>query len=232
MIKECIYITGILLMIMSIPTLVYSIKNNKKNICKQIMIMSIVSVLFLFIEFEFLFTTLDIEVGLEIIFFSLIIALVSILYIVSVIISFIKSKKLEQNSDSKKFKRVCIYTYLGIILLLSISILRDKYFIVKSSVIVVCYDNSGGGVANSFGYAISDDFCKSIQMGVDYTGDGIKEFLPKGYVEIDKLEDIDAYDIKVTDSWITVYDDGKCIHKKKHKREMNEAEVIGCFYRK
>lgn len=237
LLKNCIYCIGIILCLLSIPTLVYTIKNKDRGISKGIICIDIISIVYLFIDLC-MPSILSINIGLEILILYLFALISGILYIISFIINLVKIKKsqISPNKNNRGIKTAVIILLILPVLFLSTNIFRHKYLINNSELIVVYRSAGNGGFGDSdyFGYAISEDFCKQFDLGVDFNGYRLDEFLPKNAIEIKDINDIKDYkltlDTDLEKDSISVYKDDELIHQVKHKSHYFNINFERAFY--
>lgn len=191
LIKNSIHCIALLLSLFSIVSLIYSIKNKNQYICKNIILVSVSYVLYLIVDLCMI-DFLSIPIGLELLFIYLFAFISGILYIISIILNLIKRKKLEGYSKKKSVLISTIILLLLPILFLSINILKNKYLINNSNLIMVYKSHGNGGIGDedTFAYAIGENFCKQFDLGIDTGGYHLKEFLPKNAVEVKDINDI------------------------------------------
>ena len=255
LIKNCIYFIILAINLFSLPALVYSIKNKNESICKNIIIVDIAYMIYLFANVVVLPEVLYLDLGLEILFLAFASLIAEIIYIISIILCSRKIKKnastntntdAETNTDAdtvantnlhSKSIKILLVTILLLtlpVLLFSGSFLRESYLIRNSDLILV-YDSRGnGGFGDSeiFAYAVSDDYCEPITLGLDIGGYDLEKFLPKTKTvkEIDDVENIRNYDVTVDDNGILIYKNNKLIHKKQHASHYFNIDFERGFY--
>lgn len=237
LLKHCIYCIGVLFCLLSIPTLIYTVKNKDKGISKGIIVLDIISIAYLFIDLC-MPSILSISIGLEILILYLFALISGILYIISFIINLVKIRKAQTSASPKKrgIKIAVIMLLILPVLFLSANIFRHKYLIDNSELIVVYRSAGNGGIGDSdyFAYAISEDCCKQFDLGVDFNGYRLDEFLPKNATEIKDINDIKDYkltlDTDLEKDSISVYKDDELIHQVKHKSHYFNINFERAFY--
>ena len=231
--KSCIYLIAVILSLFSLIILICSIKNKNKNICKCIIVINIIYIIYLFLDLMIIPSVLYVEIGLEILFLYLFAFIAVILYIVSIIICFIKNKKYSNNYDNKK-KIKCITLLLLIIpiLFFSLVLLRQNYLIKNSNIILIYYSRGNGGFGDgeTFAYAINDNYCEQFDLGIDFHGYKVEKFLPENSSQINNNQNISNYNITLNTNGILVYKNNKCIHEKQHKSHYFNIELEKKFY--
>lgn len=234
LIKNCIYCIGILLSLFSIPILIYSIKNRDKNICKYIISIDIISIVYLFVDLAIVPGILYIDTGLEILFLDFFAFISGIFYIISIVLSLFKNKKIQADNQPNPKKAILIIIILLILPIISLStvVLKDKYLISNSDLILVYYScgNGGFGDGETFAYAIGENFCEQFDLGIDIFGSQLKRFLPKTAIEITNINNVQGYEITLNNDSILVYKDKQCIYKKKFQSHYFNIELKECFY--
>ena len=220
LIKNCICCVAIFISLISIPILIYSIKNKDRNICKYIIYIDIIHIVYLFIDLTILPFVLYVEIGLEILFLDLFAVISGIFYIISIVLNAIKMKKIKMDVQTKPKKViiVCIIFIVLPVLLFSASILRNKYLISNSDLILVYYSSGNGGLGDgeTFAYAIGEDFCEQFDLGIVLRGYELQKFLPQNAVEIVDINDVEDYKIIIDNNSILVYKDDQCICQSEH----------------
>lgn len=235
LLKNCVYVITIVMSLLSIPILIYSIKNKNTNNCKSIQIINIFYIVYLIINVVVLPSVLSLDIGLEILFLVFIALIAIIIDIISIVIC---SKRIKKDNKIFSFSKKSLLFLLVLIilpvLLLVCSFLKEYYLIVNSDLVLVYRSNGNGGIGDSeeFAYAINDNYCKEISLGVA-TGDySLKGYLPKKAKKIDNIENISNYDIffDSQENYITIYKNNKLIHKEQINNNYFNIEFDGGFY--
>lgn len=176
------YMASNLLPIISIISLIFSIKNKDISIYKNIRIISIVYIIYMFLNFCILPSLLDLEIGLEILLLVPIHIIAVIIYIISIIICSRKIKKIEKNNiKSSNLHSPTILVILLPILIFAIVLIKE-FILLNNSDLVLVYDDSGNG---GFGdgktlvYTINQNYCKEVSIGADFGGYQIENFFVK-----------------------------------------------------
>ncbi len=241
LIKNWIYCIALFLSIFSIYTLKKTKENKNIYICKNIILISSIYIIYILLNLAMV-GILDIPVQLDIIYINLSSLIAIILYAISIISNTIKLKKLSEYTKDKKniIKTVILLTLP--ILLLSLNVLKDKYFIDKSNLIVVYKSNGNGGFGDgdTFGYAIGNDFCKQIDLGLEVWGSGLKKYLNNDITEIDNTEDLinkTKYKIifektkEFSETNAIIYKDNNQICKVHNKGRYSNIDLKKAFYK-
>ncbi len=235
LLKNCVYFITIVISLLSIPILIYSIKNKNTNNCKSIKIINIFYIVFLIINVVVLPNVLSLDIGLEILFLAFITLIAIIIDIISIIIC---SKRIKKDNKIISFSKKSLLCSLLLIilpvLLLVCSFLKEYYLIVNSDLVLVYRSNGNGGIGDSkeFAYAINDNYCKEISLGVA-TGDySLERYLPKKAKKIDNIENISNYNIvfDIQENYITIYKNNKLIHKEQINNNYFNIDFDGGFY--
>ena len=223
LVKNCLYIIVVILNILSVPIFIYSIVNKNKKICKGIICMGLMYILYLFLGLTYVPYVLYINIGLEVVLLWISSFVSGLFYTISIIICLVKIKK--NKSDSRNLKKLNFVIPILIILPILFfgqSFLRE-YYILKNSDLVLVYHSAGvsslGFDDQNFCYAINDDYCIEISLGIWSKGDWLKNFLPKNSIRINNIEELNyyGYDVKLDSEGIFVYKNGILIHNKQHK---------------
>ena len=90
-----IYILSLLIFAVSVFNLIYSIKNKNKDASKYIIALSIIFILYSIVNISILPNSLNLDIGFEILLFYGILAVSSVLFIISIILTNIKRKKIK-----------------------------------------------------------------------------------------------------------------------------------------
>ena len=164
--KSCINSIIFVIILASIPILIYSIKS-KKNIFKNILIIDIMYIIYLFIGVFYLPNVLVLDKGLEVLFIYLISFIAGIIYLISIIIC---KKKIKKNNDkitkSDKISFITIILIILPILLFSCSFLRE-YYLIKNSELIIESDYQNGIITSeNYRYAISENYCKEVTINI------------------------------------------------------------------
>lgn len=237
LIKNCIYCVAILISLFSIVTMIWSIKNKNQYICKNVILFSIIYIIYLIVDLSMIYI-LYIPIGLEALFIFLVMFIAGILYVISVILNLIKRKKLERYAKKKKVLITTIILIILPIIFFSVCVLRQKYLINNSDLVLVYSSSGNGGFGDedTFAYAIGEDYCKQFDLGIDINGYRLKEFLPKNAVKITNIDDI-AYmtDYKMIPNEedfdaVSVYKDNKQICKINYQSRYFNIDFEKGFY--
>ncbi len=235
LLKNCIYFIIITVSLLSIPILIYSIKNKNKRNSKCIKLINFFYIMYLILNIAVIPNVLSIDLGLEILFLALISFFAIIIYIVSIVICSQKIKKgNEMTPFSKKPILVILLFIILPILLLSCSLFKEYYLIINSDIVLVYKSNGNGGIddSNHFAYAINENYFEEISLGLA-TGDySLVKYLPKKSKKIDNIENINNYNVSLdnNEKYITIYKNNKLIHKKQINPNYYNISFDGGFY--
>ena len=158
LVKSCLNFIIIGIILLSIPTLIYSLKNKNKSI----LIIDIIYLIYLFMSTAILPNILGIDQGIEALFIYLVSFIAGIIYLVSIIVC--KKNVKNINNKSNKISFIIIVLVILPFLLFSFSFLRECYLIKKSDLLIE--SNYQNGIINSetSWYVISKSFCKEITI--------------------------------------------------------------------
>lgn len=235
LVKNCLYSIVIILNLLSVPIFIYSIVNKNKKICKGIICMALMYILYLFLGLTYVPYVLYINIGLEVILLWFSSFVSGLFYTISIIICLVKIKKNKSDCrDLKKLNFVIPILIILPILFFGQSFLREYHILKNSELILVYYSagNGGIGAGRNFGYAINDNYCKEISLGIEINGYYMENILPKSSINIDNIEELNdySYDVKVNSQGIFVYKNGTLIHSKKHKYGYSNNRFERGFY--
>lgn len=233
LIKHCIYCIAILLSLFSIPTLIYSIKNKDGNICKNIIWLDMIYMAYLFINI-YIADILYIPRGLEMWFIYCLVFISVVLYIISIVLTRIKVKKLQIYTKQKKSTTVIMILLITLpALFLSVNVFKDKYLMNNSDLILVYHSSGNGGFGDgeTFAYAIGENFCEQFDLGIDTDGYHLQKFLPKNAIMVNS-NSIENYEIKLNeeDNILLVYKNNQCICKEKFNSHYFNIDLQKAFY--
>lgn len=233
LLKNCTYFIIIIVTLLSIPILIYSVKNKSKINCKCLKIINIFYIMYLILNIVLTPNVLSIDTGLE----FLLLALISLIAIIIYIISFnICSKKIKKGKEQIYFTKKSILVLLLFItlpiFLLSFSLLKEYYLIINSDIILVYKSNGNGGIndSNNFAYAINEKYCKEISLGIAIGDYSLAKFLPKKSKKIANIENIKNYNVSLDKKYIIIYQNNKIIHKKQINPNYSNINFDGGFY--
>jgi hypothetical protein len=163
---------------MSIILFIWSTQNENKNNSKYISIIGIFSAIYLGIIFLLSlsgsFFCVEPELGRVVMLFFLTI-LAEIFYITSILINFIKAKKMQAQKNSKHMIFIIVFILLIPLLLLTVCFGREVFLLNNSELILCVYycGNGGFGDGRNAVYVVREDYCKEVSTGTDY---GIEDF--------------------------------------------------------
>ena len=147
---------------------------------------------------------------------------------------FQKNKKgNEMISYSKKSILVILSFIILPILLLSYSLLKEYYLIINSDLVLVYKSNGNGGIgdSNNFAYAINENYCEEISLGIAIGDYSLVKYLPKKSKKIDNVENINDYSVSLDNTkYIIIYKNNKLIHKKQINSNYSNINFDGGFY--
>lgn len=228
LVKDVIYILCLLIFLVGIFNLIYSIRNKNSKVSKYIIILSITFILYSIVDILIIPGVLHLDIGLEILLFYGILVLSSILFIISIIVASVKTKKL--NTIEKTLKRNIIFTFFVLlpILMFCFSYFREMYYINNSKLILIC--SSGDGFnEEDYGYAISSGYSKIISVGTDFRGYAMKNHLPNSFNELNYTWTTDK--IEINHDNITIFRNNKKIYKIDITNKISYCDVEEVFYK-
>ncbi len=238
LLKNSLYFILIVISVLSIPILIYSIKNKNKNNSKSIKIISIFYIIYLIVGVVVLPHILCLDIGFEILFLAFLALIAIISYIISIIIC---SKKIKKNNEiialSKKTLLFVLLLIILPVLLLLGNLLKEYYLIMNSDLVLVYHSSGNGGLGDSkeFAYAINENYCKEISLGIEVGDYTLKEYLPKKAKKIDNIKDISNssnYNVHfdTNERYIFVYKNGQLIHQEELNSNYCNIDFDGAFY--
>ena len=238
LLKTCIYFILIVISLLSIPILIYSIKNKNKNNSKSIKIIIIFYIIYLILGTVVIPDILCLDVGLEFLLIEFVALIAIIIYIISTIIC---SKRIKKSNEIFSLsKKTIVFTLLLIILPILLflgSFIKEYYLIINSDLVLVYNSRGNGGFGDSknFAYAINEKYCEEISLGIGVGDYSLVEYLPKKAKKIDNIKDISNlgnYDISFSnnDKYISVYKNGKLIHEEQLNSSYFNIDFDGGFY--
>lgn len=228
LVKQTIYVLSLLIFIFSIFTMIYSIKNKNREVCKYIIVLSIVYIIYSCFDLCFLPYILNLSIGFEMLIFYAVLVITIILFIISIIMTVIKSKKLKNICNTKK--HIIFFTFLVIfpIVIFVFSYFREINYINNSKLILVCSDGDGFSEEN-FAYAISDNYSKKITIGSDFRGYAMKKHLPNSFYALDYTWVTDK--IEIENDKIMIYRNNKIIYKMNLASQISHCNIEEVFYK-
>ena len=106
----------------------------------------------------------------------------------------------------------------------------------NSDLVLVYNSHGNGGIGDIkyFAYAVNEKYCKEISLGIQVGDYSLIRFLPEKAKKIDNIEDISNlsnYNIPFSsnEKYISVYKNGKCIHKKQLNSSYFNIDFDGGF---
>ena len=228
LVKQMIYILCLLILAVSIFNVFSSKKNKNRKACKYNIVLSIIFILYSIVDILILPNTLNIDIGFEILLFYGIVVISDILFIISIIVSVIKIKKLNTIKNSTKYKIIFAFLTLFPILIFCFSYFRETNYINNSKLILVC---SEGDEFNEedYAYAIGDNYSKIITIGADFRGYAMKKHLPSSFYKLNYSWTTDK--IKINDDNITILRNDKIIYKINIANKISYCDVEEVFYK-
>lgn len=193
LVKSCINFIIIGIILLSIPILIYSIKNKNKSI----IVLDIMYIVYLLIDTIILPNILGLNQELEVLSKSLISFIAGIIYIVSIIMC---KKNIKKNNNksmkSNKIKFIVIALIILPILLFFSSFFRECYLIKNSDLIIESNYQNGIITSETSWYAISENFCKEITINLQTLQSNNKKIEYYTY-DVDFKNDLfDTYEIR------------------------------------
>lgn len=192
MLKICCFLIPLLICLYSVFILLKSIFNKDRNSCDSIILISKIYIFYLivglFISFPGL---LSLDFGFEIIIVFLSVLVGCILYLISIIICKKKKNSLVENNLVKKGNNL-VLIFLPVICLISF-VIRDLYLI-NSSNEILFFDYGSSFYTGSIAYTISDGSCNEVDLGVGESGNYIKNFIYRDFIE---NNDFNNYKVKI-----------------------------------
>ena len=228
LVKQMIYIICLLIFVVSIFNLKYSIKNKNRKASKYIIMLSIIFILYSIVDILILPNTLNIDVGFELLLFYGIVAISDILFIISIIVSVIKIKKLNTIENSTKYKMIFPFLVLFPILMFCFSYFRETNYINNSKLILVCSEGDEFK-EEDYAYAIGDNYSKIITIGADFRGYAMKKHLPSSFYELDYTWSTDK--IEISNDNITIFRNNEIIYKIDIVNKISYCDVEEVFYK-
>lgn len=228
LVKDVIYILCFFIFTVSILNLIYSIKNKNRNSSKYIILLSIIFILYSILDVLILPNILDLDFGFELLLIYGILIIAIVLFIISIIVVSTKTKKL--NTIEKTLKHNIIFTFFVLlpILMFCFSYFREMYYINNSKLILIC---SSGDEFNEedYGYAISNDYIKTISVGAGFRGYAMKNHLPNSFNDLNYTWITD--EIEINHDNITIFRNNKKIYKIDITNKISYCDVEEVFYK-
>ena len=228
LVKDVVYILCLFIFAVSILNLIYSIKNKNKNSSKYIILLSIIFILYSIIDVLILPNILDLDVGFELLLFYGILIIAGILFIISIIVASRKAKKLNTIDETIKYKIVFTLLVLLPIFMFCFSYFREMYYINNSKLILIC-SRGDEFSEEDYGYAISNDYSKTISIGSGFRGYAMKKHLPSSFYKLDYTWVTDK--IEINHDNITIFRNNKKIYKIDITNKISYCDVEEVFYK-
>ncbi len=233
LLKSCLYFILIVLSLLSVPILIYSIKNKRNR--KIVKIINLFYIIYLLIGIFILPNILELDIGFEMLFLAFIAIIAVICYIISMIVCFQKSKKPKETTplSTKKLLVTLLFVILPVLLFAG-SLLKEYYLITNSDLILVYKSKGNGGLGDShtFAYAINEKHCEETSLGISLGNYSLVRYLPKKTQKINNVNNISDYNITLDENhhYILVYKNNKLIHKKRLNSLYFNISFDGGFY--
>jgi hypothetical protein len=228
LVKDVVYILCLFIFAVSIFNLIYSIKNKNKNSSKYIILLSIIFILYSITDVFILPNILDLDVGFELLLFYGILIIAGILFIISIIVASRKAKKLNTIDETIKYKIVFTLLVLLPIFMFCFSYFREMYYINNSKLILIC-SRGDEFSEEDYGYAISNDYSKTISVGAGFRGYAMKKHLPSSFYKLDYTWVTDK--IEINHDNITIFRNNKKIYKIDITNKISYCDVEEVFYK-
>ncbi len=228
LVKQMISILCVLIFFVSIFNLIYSIKNKNREVSKYIIVLSIIFILYSIVDILILPDVLNIDIGFEILLFYGILIVSGALFIFSIIVSAIKTKKLNIIGNSIKYKIIFTLLVLFPIFMFCFSYFREMNYINNSKLILVCSEGEEFS-EKAYAYAISNDYSKMITVGADFRGYAMKKHLPSAFYEFNYTQVTDK--IEISDNKINIYRNDEMVYQMNLANEISYCDVEKVFYR-
>ena len=190
--------------------------------------LSIIFILYSIIDVLILQNVLNLDVGFELLLFYGILIIAGVLFIISIIVASVKTKKL--STIEKTLKHNIIFTFFVLlpILMFCFSYFREVNYINNSKLILVC--SKGDGFSEEdYAYAIGDNYSKKITIGADFRGYAMKKHLPSSFYELNYTWATDK--IEFNNDNITIYRNNKVIYKIDIANKISYCDVEEVFYK-
>ena len=154
LLKNCIYFLVLVISLISIPVLIYSIKNKNGNICKNVKTIAIFYIIVLVLSIVVIPNVLSLDFGLEMLLLAFVALIAIIIYIISIIIC---SKKCKKSNESISYNKAFMFMllFIALPLLLFFSSFFKEYFQMINSDLILVYESKGnGGFGDSNKFAL------------------------------------------------------------------------------
>ena len=214
LIESCIKLMLGLIYIGSITSIIIAVDNKNKDKCRWITYVNL-AFIFYIITLAMLPNMLYLPVGLELLLYGLASFVAIILNIISVIINTKKAKKLKGKAALTIDKKVR-YFAIAVIAIPFVAVaacLIDNVYTIRSSELILAYrsaGNGGFGDTDYFAFGVKDGRCRQFDLGADFNGYKLKQFLPKSAHEVAE-SDLHGYEVSYKDGVFTAHKDGKQI---------------------
>lgn len=238
LIKNCVYFFSILISLLSIFILVNSIRNKDKKECKMFVITSSIAIIYLFLLNVVVLNALCVEYSLEVLLIALVAFIAVLLYIVSIVINLVRKKKLNNlDDDESNLNAVLIALLIIPVLCVGICIFRDKYYLDNSELILVFDSDGNGGIGDgtTFGYAMNEKYIKRFEIGLDFGGYKLKNYISSDFVEVNEITKFGDYNVvcvpnQYCEDGFIIYKNGEQLFKIKYDDEFINNDFERAFY--
>ena len=202
LVKQIVYFLCLFIFFNSIIIWSYAKKNKNKRVCKYIMVLSIIHIIYLILDIGFL--------------------------IISIIISNKKIDKLDTMETSKKDKIILLLLIIGPVVIFSFSYFREMYYINNSELVLVCTFGENFSEEDT-AYAINDNYCKEISIGTDFRGYEMEKHLPKEFNKLNYSWVTDS--VEIADNKIVIYRNHEVIYEGKINSNISTYGLRKIFYK-
>lgn len=210
-VKQILYILYIFICVNSIIMLNYAIKNEKKNVCKCIILLSAIYLIFLIYDINLIYI-FELEMNILEVLALKVWFIVATIFIISIVISSTKLKWLKDYGNSIKCKIISLVLIIFPVVIVSFSYFREMYYINNSELILV-YTSGSNFDESTFAYAINDEYCVEVSIGVGFRGYNMEKHLPEGFTKFNYNGGTDR--VKFIDNKVVVYRNDKVIYEGK-----------------
>lgn len=228
LVKQIVYFLCLFIFFNSIIIWSYAKKNKNKRVCKYIMVLSIIHIIYLILDIGFLPLQLNLSIEFEILLYRGLLLITIILLIISIIISNKKIDKLDTMETSKKDKIILLLLIIGPVVIFSFSYFREMYYINNSELVLVCTFGENFSEEDT-AYAINDNYCKEISIGTDFRGYEMEKHLPKEFNKLNYSWVTDS--VEIADNKIVIYRNHEVIYEGKINSNISTYGLRKIFYK-
>ncbi|MBR5967314.1 MAG: hypothetical protein IK001_01835 [Lachnospiraceae bacterium] len=237
LIKTRLYLVAIILIILSIASLIVSIRNKNAAYCRYLSLLCCVGIIYLFIDLAVLVGALGLGIGLEVLLLYAAGAAAGVVYAAAIAVNARKRKTLLQAGDGSlpaAMKILAAVLILLPVIFISVRIVRDRILIARSDALVVFDSRGNGGIGDgrSFAYAIRGDECKPFDLHIGY---GLKKIVPEGAVKAKSDwdgADMGQYRINIKNSDISILrGDEEIFRYDSSTGPYFNIDISECYYR-